>query len=61
MPFWKSQRPLDELQEEDERKSVELSIAQKTALMRRLKQDGLSVKKSFGGSLIAAWKWFKSH
>ncbi len=54
-------KSIEERQEENERLDIELSIEQKRALMRKLKADGLSVNKTFGGSMRAAWLWFKSH
>ena len=60
--FFNKETPsISELQEENEKKDLELSIAQKQAMMLKLNQAGLSVKKDFGGNLKAAWQWFRTH
>jgi hypothetical protein len=62
MPWpWEKSESLENLQETEQRRSVELSIAEKEAVIARLRKEGLSLKKSFGGSLSAAWNWFRSH
>lgn len=63
-PFKWKQKSLEQLQEENERLSKEaeneelqLSIAQRQALRKKLSDSGLSVKKDFGGSVKRAWAW----
>lgn len=60
MPWWNRSKSLDELQEENERAEVELSLAQKRAAIKKLKEAGLS-GKSFGWDWRAIWQWFKTH
>ena len=64
LPFTRKKRTLEEIQTDNERLSQEseneelqLSIAQKQALRRKLEQSGLTVNKDFGGSLTRAWRW----
>ncbi len=64
MSFPFRHKTLEEIAEDTERLRVEaenedlqLTIAQKQALRRKLADAGLSVNKTFGGSLRAAWRW----
>jgi hypothetical protein len=64
IPFISRQKTLEELSEENERlktqaenEDLKLTIAQKRALQAKLSANGLSVNKTFGGSLRAAWRW----
>ena len=57
---WQKQKTLEEAQQENERLDVELSIAQKRAMLAKLKANGLTTR-DFGGSLKKAWQWFKTH
>ena len=59
--FGKKKQSLDELQEENDRLEMELSVEQKRAMLAKLRANGLSVNKDFGGKLADAWRWFKSH
>jgi hypothetical protein len=61
MPLPWEKKTLEETQEEDERLSVQLSIAQKKAMIAKLRANGLSVKRDFGGSIKAAIQWLKAH
>lgn len=69
MPLFKHPKSLSELQEEDETLSTEVSIEQKRALMRKLKQEyGEGAIKAFsdngkasGFNFRRAWQWLKSH
>lgn len=47
------------LLKQSENEELQLSIAQKQALRKKLEQSGLTVKKDFGGSLKRAWAWAK--
>ena len=47
----------DRLEQQEKQEELELSIAQKQALRKRLQDSGLTVKKDFGGSLKKAWTW----
>lgn len=60
MGFLSTKKSLDELQEEDENLSSEVSIAEKQAAIKRLKQEGLS-PKHFGGNWTAIKEWLKAH
>ena len=67
-PFSKSEKTTQELEEENERlrvrnenEELKLSIREKEAMQRKLNENGLSVKKDFGGNLRKAWAWFKTH
>ncbi len=61
MPFGiGGQKSIEELEEEDSRLDKEVSIAQKKAVLKRLKSQGLSLS-NFGGSFKAAIKWIGSH
>lgn len=55
-----SQKTLEELQEEDELLSTEVSIEEKREAIRRLKQEGLS-PKHFGGNWSAIKNWLRNH
>lgn len=59
--FGKQDKTLTELQDENERKDLELSITQKEAMMAKLREEHLSLQKDFGGSIARCWKWFKTH
>ncbi len=68
LPWQTRKLTIDEAQEENERlkmqaqnEELQLSIAQKQSLRARLAQEGFTVNKTFGGSLKAAWTWFRSH
>ena len=60
-PFAKEPKTISELQEENERTELQLSIAQKKAMMDKLHANGLSLKKDFGGSIKAVIEWMKHH
>ncbi len=62
MPFpWQKQsQSLEELEEEEASLDKQVSIAQKKAVLKRLKGQGLSLK-NFGGSFKAALNWLRSH
>ena len=60
MPFWKPSRTLEESQEDNERLEVELSIEQKRAAIKKLKESGLT-PKSFGGSWRSILAWLRTH
>ena len=61
MPFgFNRQKTLDELSEENERAEVELSLAQKRAAIKRLKEANLT-GKSFGWNWSAIRAWLRSH
>ena len=53
-------KTLEELQEEDESLTSEVSIAEKRALIKRLKQEGLH-PKHFGFNWLAIKERFKPH
>jgi len=64
MGFLRKKRTNEQIMEDSERLKVEaenedlqLSIAQKQALRRKLEVSGLTVKKDFGGSVKRAWAW----
>lgn len=64
LPFMRKQKSIEQLQEENERLSQEsqnedlqLTIAQKQALRRKLEENGMTLKRDFSGSLRRAWKW----
>jgi len=59
--FGKKKKSLEELQEENDRLEMELSVEQKNAMLAKLRANGLTVKKDFGGRLTDAWRWFKTH
>ncbi len=60
MVFSRRGKTLEELQEEDESLTSEVSIAEKKAAVRRLKQEGLS-PKHFGFNWSAIKEWVKTH
>ncbi len=63
MPFFgigKKDLSIEELQEKDEKASIELSLAQKQAAIKRLKEAGLT-PKSFGGNWSAILRWLRTH
>ncbi len=60
MPLFKRKRTLEEAQEEDERLNVDLSIEQKRAAIKRLKEAGLT-GKSFGWNWSAIKEWLRTH
>ncbi len=67
LPFLSKRKTIEEATEDNERLKVEaenedlqLTIAQKRALRAKLSEYGLSVNKSFGGSLKAAYRWAMS-
>jgi len=49
----------EELQEDDERLDIELSVAQKRAALKKAKEYGVS--RSNFGSWREFWHWFKTH
>ena len=62
--FKKKEKGLGEIEEDNEflvkkaeNEDLQLSIAQKQALRKKLEQSGLTVKKDFGGSVKRAWAW----
>lgn len=61
MPFWRQDRSVEELEEETERTSAELTLEQKKIILAKLRQENLSLQKSFGGSWRAAWNWVKGN
>jgi len=52
-------KTLSEIQEETEYKDAEISLAQKKAILKKLKENNLSLS-SFG-TWRNAWEWFKTH
>ena len=56
----KKELSLEELQEINEKREVQLSVAQKEAAIKKLKDAGLT-KQSFGNSWSAIWDWVKKH
>ncbi len=60
MAFSRRGKTLEELQEQDESLTSEVSIAEKQAMIKRLKQEGLS-PKHFGFNWQAMKEWIKSH
>lgn len=62
-PFRKDDEPKTaaEFQEKSEQLDAELTYLQKKQMYEKLKQNGLSVKGNFGGSLKKAWQWFITH
>ena len=60
MVFSRRGKTLEELQEQDESLTSEVSIAEKQAAVKRLKQEGLS-PKHFGFNWAAIKEWIKSH
>ncbi len=67
MRIFKSKPTLSELQEEDEYKSVQLSVARKNAMIAELEgkgkhwQDFSDNKKKSGINWSRIWAWLKSH
>lgn len=66
LPFTRKQKSMEVLQEDNERlakeaenEELQLTIAQKQALRKKLEESGLTVKKDFGGSVKRAWLWAK--
>jgi len=64
LPFMKKQKTTEQLLEDNERlkteaenEELQLTIAQKQALRRKLEDAGLTVRNDFGGSVKRAWKW----
>lgn len=51
----------ERLKTEAENEELQLTIAQKQALRKKLEDAGLTLKKDFGGSVRRAWVWFKTH
>jgi len=47
----------ERLKTEAENEDLQLTIAEKQALRRKLEVSGLTVKRDFGGSVRRAWKW----
>lgn len=60
MSFLRGRKTLEELQEEDESLTSEVSIAEKNAAIKRLRQEGLS-PKHFGFNWQAIREWIKAH
>lgn len=61
MPLpWERQKSLEELEEIEKRKTVELSIAEKNAMIAKLKKAGLTPKQ-FGFNYRAIMNWIKTH
>ena len=65
-PFTRKRRTNEELLADNERlkteaenEELQLTIAQKQALHKKLDESGLTVKRDFGGSVSRAWKWAK--
>lgn len=63
MPFlgFGKEKSLEELQEDEQREKVQLSIDQMRALRARLRKEGLTLERSFGGNISAALRWLKEH
>lgn len=57
--FGKEQKTPEQLKEEDERLDIELSVAQKKAVLAKLRANNLSVSDM--GGWKRAWHWFKTH
>lgn len=60
LPWQKQHRTLEEAQAEDELATVELSLAQKRAAIKRLEAAGLS-GKTFNWNWTAIKAWLKNH
>jgi hypothetical protein len=58
--IFKKEKQLSELEEEDERLGVELSIAQKNKAIAELKQRGLT-PQHFGNNWSRILQWLKTH
>jgi len=63
-PFTQKRVTPEQLEEDNqlltrqaENEDLQLSIAQKQALRRKLEDAGLTVRKDFNGSLKRAWVW----
>ena len=63
-PFLDKRRTHEQVMEENERlkseaenEDLQLTIAQRQALRRKLEDSGLTVRKDFGGSVKRAWAW----
>jgi len=63
-PFTQKKVTPEQLEEDNqlltrqaENEDLQLSIAQKQALRRKLEDAGLTVRKDFNGSLKRAWAW----
>lgn len=74
LAFLKRKKTLEEIRDENERKQAEeesanldFSIAQKRAMIAKLKQQGVSYKsfsnngKTSGIAWSQLWNWFKTH
>lgn len=67
MQLFKKEKTISEIEEETEKEQavnrkldLELSIAQKQAAIKRLKEHGLT-PKDFGGNFKRIWNWLKTH
>lgn len=60
--FFKKEKTLSELEEEDEKLEVELSVTQKRQAIAELKKRGLK-PKHFGNppDFKRIWNWLKTH
>ena len=58
--FFNKKKPLEELEEENERLDVELSVAQKREAIARLKKRGLT-PKHFNFDFKRIINWLKTH
>lgn len=64
LPFTRQKKSQSQLEEENElltrqaeNEELQLTIAQRQALRKKLEDSGLTVRKDFGGSLKRAWTW----
>ena len=57
---WQHKPTLDEALSENEQLEVQLSIEQKKAAIRKLKQNGLTTR-SFGDNWAAIRNWLRTH
>ena len=64
LPFLEKRRTHEQVMEENERlkseaenEDLQLTIAQRQALRKKLEDSGLTVRKDFGGSVKRAWAW----
>lgn len=60
IPFINREKSLSDLQEEDEKLSVEYTVEQKRAAIRELKKRGVD-PKSFGWNISSIISWLKTH
>lgn len=58
--LFRRQKSIDELQAENDKVDLELSLAQKQAAIQKLKQAGLT-PKDFGGRWKEIAAWLRNH